>query len=277
MRTFKYYWLINPINIADEVDQIQDYQICSNSVVKEGNSPLAKEGEVFFGHLQSAIGLYNHSLWVFRNSEFLSQDEAKIFNEIFRTVSESYYNFGVSQPGFIIEESLVKQPPQVEQCNSTKTDTVVASDLGKIITLSEKLYSMNCNDSAVRYLFILEHIRDIRKSPAFVGELALWSFIEHYWGANKRKTHLDQSLSELLRSVYPDRRDQRALRDQISNVGVDLGKQYDEKVLRNILAHGKHITLVENWTEDNWNSFYEVHDRLLSIVLSAIESEIVSV
>jgi len=281
MPRFKYYWLLNPVKSIIGSEHIRGYHVCDRSIIVDGKSSLGVEGRIFFDMLQRSVGLYDHSLWVFRGDEFQSQEEANSFSDIFRIVSESFYNFKVSFPGLIIVDSntnraVVKQPPQAEAYQSIKLDTVDESDLTRVFELSEKLHSID-SEKANSFLSILDYLRDIRMSPAFVGELALWSFVEHYWSQNQGgNTDINQSLKSLLEYVYVNKTDRRDFNLLVRSVGRDLGKQYDENMLRNILAHGKHITLKENWTEDNWNNFYEVHERLLSIVLSGIEKQICS-
>lgn len=270
---------MNPVKLIIGNEHIRGYHVCDRSIIIDGRSSLGVEGRIFFDMLQRSVGLYDHSLWVFRNDEFHSQEEANSFSDIFRIVSESFYNFKVSFPGLIIVDSnsnevVVKQPPQAEAYQSIKLDTVGEDDLTRIFELSEKLHSID-SEKANNFLSILDYLRDIRSSSAFVGELALWSFVEHYWSQNQGgNTDINQSLKSLLEFVYVNKQDRRDFNLLVRNVGRDLGKQYDEHTLRNILAHGKHITLKENWTKDNWNNFYEVHERLLSIVLCGIEKQI---
>lgn len=281
MPRFKYYWLLNPVKPIIGNEHIRGYHVCDRSLVVDGRSSLGVEGRIFFDMLQRSVGLYDHSLWVFRNDQFQRQEEANSFSDIFRIVSESFYNFKVSFPGLIILDSnsnevVAKQPPQAEAYQSIELDTVNEGDLTRIFDLSEKLYSID-SEKANSFLSILDYLRDIKTSPAFVGELALWSFVEHYWSQNQGgNTDINQSLKSLLEYVYVDKQDRKDFNLLVRSVGRDLGKQYDEHMLRNILAHGKHITLKENWTKDNWNSFYEVHERLISIVLSGIEKQICS-
>lgn len=232
MRNFKYYWLLHPINMPVLTENILDYQVCSRSVVVGGGSPLGVEGKIFFDILQRSVGLFEYSLWAFRNTEFNSQEKAKEFSKIFRTVSESFYTFNVSLPGFVIEDSgaegmAIKQPPQVQQYTSIKLDALDQADLERIFRLSEKLYSMS-DDRSDRFLSILDYLRDIRNSPVFVGELALWSFVENYWAQDQGgNTDINQSLKALLEFVYVNREDRRDINLLIRNVGADLGKQYD--------------------------------------------------
>ncbi|MBR9882572.1 MAG: hypothetical protein GYB21_02490 [Oceanospirillales bacterium] len=279
MPRFKYYWLLNPVKSIVENEQVRGYHVCNRSLIVDGGSPLGMDGRIFFDMLQRSVGLYDHSLWVFRNTEFRSQEEANTFSDIFRIVSESFYTFKVSFPGFIIVDSksheiVAKQPPQAEVYQSVKIDTINEGDLVKVFELSEKLHSINSEESS-GFLSILDYLRDIKNSPVFVGELALWSFVEHYWSQNQGgNTDINQSLKSILEFVYENKQDRKDFNSLVRSVGSDLGKQYDEHMLRNILAHGKHITLKENWTKDNWSAFYEVHDRLLSIVLSGIEKQI---
>lgn len=279
MRKFKYYWLLNPVQSTIKDEHICGYHVCDSSQIVNERSSLGVAGRQFFDVLQQSTGLYNHSLWVFRNDEFQSQEEANSFSDIFRVVAESYYNFGASSPRLIIIDSnsneiIAKQPPQVEAYQSIKIDTVNEDDLTRIFKLSEKLRSIN-REKTNCFFSILDYLRDIRASPSFVGELALWSFVEHYWAQNRSgNTDIYKSLKSLLEEVYIDKQDRKDFNLLVRNVGRDLGKSYDEHILRNILAHGKHMTLKENWTENNWNNFYKVHEQLISIVLIGIENKI---
>lgn len=282
MPRFKYYWLLNPIRSDIENSNVCGYHICNRSTIVEGQSELGVEGKIFFEMLQRTFLLYDHCLWIFRTDEFECQGDANAFSKIFRTVLESFYYFKVSLPGFVIVDSssnevLAKQPPQVEEYKSSKLDTISEADLARTLLLCEKLFSMD-SEEADKFLSILDYLRDIRNAPVFVGELALWSFIEHYWSQKQDgNTDINQSLKVLLEFVYENKDDRKEINLLLRSVGTDLGKQYDEHMIRNILAHGKHITLKENWTEDNWVKFYEVHDRLLTTVVLGIEKQISAV
>ncbi|TOK15923.1 hypothetical protein CGI23_25860 [Vibrio parahaemolyticus] len=106
-------------------------------------------------------------------------------------------------------------------------------------------------------------------------ELALWSFIEHHWTPYENgKSDIKKSLKCLLEFVCVDRNEKNDFNKLVTSVGSELGSSYNEHLLRNILAHGKHFTLKEKWSNENWANFHKVHEQLLELVTRGIEKQV---
>jgi len=279
-QVFKYYWVINPVRSNIENFIHADFTTLDRTNLVNGKSPLGEHGKVFFDASHHQVSLYDHSLWVFCNEFFGTQEEAERFSNLLRMIAETLYNLKLSRPGLIIMDAdtdkiVTKQPPNFESTFSCcqLNEPVEEIELKLIFDLCKKVISLN-SEKSKEYESIFDYLRDIRRSPRFVGELALWSFLEHHWATDKADTNLDNSFKKFLEYVFDDREERREFRNKIKAVGNNLGQQYNEQKLRNILAHGKHITLSENWSDENWTSFYKVHEELFSLVLKGIEIQI---
>ncbi|MEZ8295928.1 hypothetical protein AB6D11_19080 [Vibrio splendidus] len=70
------------------------------------------------------------------------------------------------------------------------------------------------------------------------------------------------------------RKEKKAWKDKIFSIGVDLGKEYDEKHLRNMLAHGKHMSLQDGWSKSQWMTFIDVHKESMQLVIRGIKIDL---
>jgi len=276
---FQYYWIINPLKTSIKNSTCSTVKVLSSDEVIHGKSPLGEDGEIFYQMVHSNVSLYDHCLWVFSNELYESQDKANEYSRYLKIVGEALFDFQVSLPGFIVSDSKTKevtckQPPQGKIIESCALNKVEEDDLNRLITLSNTIYSLSPEHSEY-FLSIFDYLRDIRLSPLFVGELALWSFIEHHWADKKNeKTKIEKSIKNFLEYVCKTNEQKKDLNKRIKKVGQDLGHEYNEHILRNVLAHGKHFTLQERWTEDNWNNFYDIHKQLFQLVTTGIEKQV---
>ncbi|KOE06996.1 hypothetical protein ACS82_00150 [Vibrio parahaemolyticus] len=245
-----------------------------------GSSLLGEEGKVFFEFLQMNHGLYDNSLWLFLNTPFSSQEDSFNYSECFRLVGEALFHFKISSPGLIVRNSTTgdittKQPPNINQrSESCRIENVSEPDLKRLIRLTAALQGLE-HDQQKYFKSILDYLRDIRNSPLFVAELALWSFLEHHWTPGKNgKSDIRKSLKCLLEFVCVDRNEKNDFNKLVTSVGSELGSSYNEHLLRNILAHGKHFTLKEKWSNENWANFHKVHEQLLELVTRGIEKQV---
>lgn len=279
-REFLHYWVIEPIETSLNSLDVGDFSVLKGQDVIAGASLLGEEGRVFFQHIQINYGIYDSSLWLFLNTSFSSQDDAYNFSDCFTLICEALFYFKVSRPGLIIRNSLTgkietKQPPNMNQRNSVNRITnVTESDLRRLVRLINALQNLDLEKQRY-YRSIFDYLRDIRNSPLFVSELALWSFLEHHWAPDKNgKSDIRKSLKCLLEFVCDERCERNDFNKLITSVGTELGSEYNEHLLRNILAHGKHFTLKENWSNENWTNFHKVHEQLLDLVTRGVEKQV---
>ena len=222
--------------------------------------------------------MYDCSLWIFADDCFATQDKANHFSRVLRVIAEAIYDFKISHPGFIFKDKetdkcIHKELPQLKLFNSVRVNDIGEVELKRLFDICRSVLALDVENGKY-YESIFDYLRDIRLSPRFVGELALWSFLEHHWAEDKANTDVNKSLKSLLKLVFDNRKERNEFNKAIRSIGKDLGSEYDERMLRNILAHGKHFTLSEKWTDENWSNFYMVHEKLYSLVVKGIEIEI---
>lgn len=279
-REFLHYWVIEPIKTSLNSMEVGDFSVLKEQDVISGSSLLGKEGKVFFNFIQMNHGLYQNSLWLFLNTPFSSQDESYNFSDSFTLIGEALFYFKISRPGLIIRDNItrkveVKQPPNIIQRDGiSRITNITKLDLERLISLTIALQKLDFEKQQY-FKSIFDYLRDIRNSPLFVSELALWSFLEHHWSPEKNgKSDIRKSLKCLLEFVYTERNKRNDFNKLINGVGSELGREYNEHLLRNILAHGKHFTLKENWSDENWTNFHIVHEQLLELVTRGIERQV---
>ena len=277
---FVHYWVIEPIETSLASLDVENFSVLKGQDVIAGSSLLGEEGKVFFEFLQMNHGLYDNSLWIFLNTPFTSQNDSFNYSECFRLVGEALFHFKVSSPGLIVRNSATgdittKQPPNInKRTESCLIENVSEQDLKRLIRLTAALQDLE-HDQQQYYKSIFDYLRDIRNSPLFVAELALWSFIEHHWApCENGKSDIRRSLKCLLEFVFVDRKERSDFNKLVNSVGSELGSSYNEHLLRNILAHGKHFTLKEKWSNENWDNFHKVHEQLLELVTRGIEKQV---
>lgn len=276
-RKIKYYWVVNPVKSEIEKFSASGFTVFGPENVVSGNTELEAEGSNFFNLCLQRVGMYG-SLWIFADDYFETLDKAERFSKVLCVIAEAVYNFKVSRPSVMIidqetNEYITKQPPQLESCSHVKINEIGESELQRLFDICRAVIALDA-DNGRYFESIFDYLRDIRLSPRFVGELALWSFLEHHWAENKAKTDVSKSLKTLLKLVFHNREERSEFNKAIRSIGKDLGREYNEHILRNILAHGKHFTLSEKWTDENWSNFYGVHEKIYSLVVKGIEIEI---
>ncbi|CAM3882606.1 MULTISPECIES: hypothetical protein [Flavobacterium] len=271
------FWILNPLSNQINVRNYKKWRFYSSKEVIDGLSPLNELGKTFYEISHQKASLYDHCIWIFNDSEYDFNNSVKL-TDILESIVETFTCSFLSQCGSIIKHkngSITKQPANPKVIDSAKIEYLTLEKLKRIIDITEVIYENNHND----YLEIFKYLRDIKMSKPFIGQLALWSFLEHHWASKKEYSKLDSSLSKMLNIIYEGKElkhEKKKIRTAIQDVGKSLGKEYDEIHLRNILAHGKHYTLKEKWTDLEWNNFFKIHDELFELVIKGIEKEILS-
>jgi hypothetical protein len=278
VHSFKYYWVITPVNTEIVKISCNSFDVYNREALISGDTELGAEGSIFYDMCHRSESLYDHSLWIFANDEFETQENANYFSDILCVIAEALYDIKISSPGLLIfnqetSNCVTKQPPNIREGNVKKGNVINKKELEQLFSLCRSVALLD-TEKGNYFKSIFDYLRDIRRSPLFVSELALWSFLEHHWsGNNKPKTNVRTSLNTLLNTVC-EREEKRVFSKMIEAVGKDLGQDYNERVLRNILAHGKHFTLQKKWSEDNWTSFFKVHNELFSLIIRGLHREI---
>lgn len=268
------FWIINSISNFSEINnKLENWSLYTSEQLVAGKSPLGKD---VYQNVHLVTSLYNHCFWLFYKKSIINDDELFKINNVLKYVFESFSYVEVSKFGCIVskdKEFLTLSSPVFEEKYSTRKITTFDFDLIKRqLTLVDYLYDKKLKN----YISIFEYLREIKKSDFFISQLALWTFLEHHWADDKIKTDISKSLPRLLKFVFEknQKHHKNYIERLIKNIGESLGKEYNEKHLRHILAHGKHYTLKENWTNEQWQAFSEVHEKLFEIVLLGIEKEI---
>jgi len=273
------FWVLSVVKNDIQRIELLDWTVCSTIEVKKGNSPLKEFGEKFITAMLPKSSLSCSDLWLFPKQDYTADLLAK-YSHIFQAVLKSVTGALVSSDGRVISYANGgREPltiPTIEPVTSHGVMPVTESMLENAIKISDNIVMLP-RDQESQYTAVFRYLVDIRSSPVFIGELALWSFLEHRWARDKKNTGHDESLSVLLKLVYPGKDEKHNIslfNKKISAIGKSLGKDYDEKHLRNMLAHGKHSTLKDEWTNEQWRKFSEVHEQLFSIVIMGLMKEL---
>lgn len=128
----------------------------------------------------------------------------------------------------------------------------------------------------IKHNYNLEQILKIADIGDYLIELlSLWAFIEGFWNPDpSQDSKLDQSLLNMLETDYAPgkrRRDLeiRNITSAIMEQNEKLGsKKYSE--LRNILAHGKNLSIEDDWTTEQYKAIFEQRHLLFNIVIKSL-------
>lgn len=126
----------------------------------------------------------------------------------------------------------------------------------------------------------LEQVLRIANIGDYLVELlSLWAFIEGFWNPDpSQDSKLDQSLLNMLETDYAPgkrRRDPeirgvtQAILDQNTKIGV---REYSK--LRNILAHGKNLSIEDDWTTEQYKAIFEQRHLLLDVIIKSLINHI---
>jgi len=91
-----YYWVINPVKSNIEKLSVNGFTVFNREHVVSGNTALGAEGKTFFDIWHRKVSLYDHSLWVFVDECFETQDEAKLFSKTLCVITEAVYGLKIS-------------------------------------------------------------------------------------------------------------------------------------------------------------------------------------
>ena len=277
------HWMLYPVDIIKP--STSDLKLVSSEEVFAGRSPIGMIGPQMRNWAFSSASCnlaYNQSTAFYFHKIPLQLDFFK-FSHAFEVICGATLGVLVSTVGFTSQDTPLSEPqlspPERGSHPIIKINEVQVDD---VFFLTETVMSLD-KPKVDKYLSIFKFLLEIRRLLShvnFIGELALWSFIEHYFSENKKaKTSDGKSLDQLLGFVYSNsemeqKAKKKAIQAKISDIGESISKDYNEKTLRNILAHGKYLTLQEGWTEDNWTKFNEIHSELFDLVIVAIKKEI---
>jgi hypothetical protein len=287
MNKYSPYWILNPLKNELNIRNHGNWNFYTSKEVIDGTSPLKELGNKFYQISHGHVSLYDHCLWIFNSSAFDSENSNKLAR-VLKSVSETFCNSSLSQTGIIVTHkngSITKQPATPKHYDTTVEESITDEKLTRILNISESIFQ----DDLGEYLAIFEYLREIRKSKTFIRELALWSFIEQHWLQDiNSKNKLAESLKELGTKVYgekvctesksyvrfkePYKLFKKNLSALINSIGGNKDKTSD---LRNSLAHGTFFKQQKTWTEDQWNSFFNVHNFLWEMTLLGLEKEII--
>jgi hypothetical protein len=178
----------------------------------------------------------------------------------------------ISFPGEYIVSAAVFNP----SWDLVPRSKIVAST----IINEEKLKELNCllarfNESGkIRFPHFDEINRLASINDVLIEILALWAFIEGFWGENGKDLDLSGAFMNMLTSDrFPGSSkkdpDVQVLKRKIQSQNEKLGaKTYGE--LRNIIAHGSYLELEGNWSKEQWSMIYNQRDLLLHTVLYSL-------
>lgn len=273
MNKYSPYWILNPLKNNIDITNHGNWNFYTSKQVIEGESPLNDLGDKFYQFSHSHTSLYDHCLWIFNKSEFDSEN-SNMLARILKSVSETFCNSHLSQTGIIITNEnkiITKQPATPKRYESIRGENLTNEKLIRLINITESIYQKKL----IQYLAIFEYLREIKKSSTFISELALWSFIEQHWTGDSTR-QLDKSLCNLGATVY-DRKntDFITFKNNLKKLTESLsGKKNNLTELRNSLAHGTFFKQQNQWNENQWDLFFNVHNFLFEMTLLGLEKEI---
>lgn len=126
-----------------------------------------------------------------------------------------------------------------------------------------------------RYFPSIEQIYKISLvNDVFLEVLSLWAFIEGFWNTRDGESDLSESfLNMITKSLYPgskkkDLNVQLAVRKIDSQNDVLGAKTYSH--LRNLIAHGSYLELLDNWSTKQIEAIYEQREHLLKLVYQSL-------
>lgn len=126
-----------------------------------------------------------------------------------------------------------------------------------------------------RYFPSIEQIYKISLiNDVFLEVLSLWAFIEGFWNARGGESDLSESfLNMITKSLYPgskkkDVNVQLATRKIDSQNDVLGAKTYSH--LRNLIAHGAYLELLDIWNTKQIEAIYEQREHLLKLVYQSL-------
>lgn len=277
-QTYRPFWILYPLPEKILSFRNNDWAYFTGDSVREGDSPLGENGEPFLNLSMQEINAFSNCFWVFPNVEFEDSSSTLKYTKLYSNIVKCVTGCMVSKQGLVITSSDIihNQPPTPISFEHLSVSPVTTCVLNEIADLTELVWSLP-PISREHYAAIFDYLAEIRKSALFISQQALWSFLEHRWANNKGNSSHASSLDGLLKTVYPDkdmRKEKKEWKEKIFNIGVELGKEYDEKHLRNMLAHGKHMSLQDGWSKSQWTMFIDVHSDLLQLVIKGLKVDI---
>lgn len=271
----QFFWLTYP----SDTESCHELGLYTFDNIRSGQSPITDvEPLVRWAHIHlHSVASNSATRWYFPPQFGVEKSLRVKADRAFQTIARVNLGILVSSAGMMVDGNIIALPQLRTERDSHSLRSLLPYQIDESLRLTEQLFILE-ERKRERFLEIYRYLSEIRYSldhVKFIGELALWSFIEHYFSDNQSSnTDETKSLNNLLEAAVESQQERRAFRKKIGNIGKSLGKPYNEKKLRNILAHGSYITLQEGWTDDNWQAFYTAHEQLFTIVANAIRLEV---
>ncbi|WP_431166267.1 hypothetical protein [Tenacibaculum halocynthiae] len=278
MNKYSPFWVVPYISNNIDIKLYKNWIFFSSLEVIEGISPLNDKGEDFYNILRREVSLYDNCLWIFNDSKFEEEEYAKL-NIILKNSLETYLYSFISRPGIIIfykNGGFTEQPPSFENFTTGVVENVTNEKIKRILKITDFIYQRELN----HYLEIFEYLREIKKSKTFIRELALWSFVEQHW-KSKEGEYIEKSLKNMKAFIFgEDYRNEfrRSFDENLKKFNFSISnKKGNVGEIRNSLAHGSFFKNKKNWNEDDWDLFFNIHNKLFDMILLGIEKEIFEV
>ena len=120
---------------------------------------------------------------------------------------------------------------------------------------------------------VLEEIYKITEiNEVLIELLALYSFIEGFWHNQRGKSHLDKSISAMLKDYVPQREEKSKIKDIKDEIKSQNELFNESKIdtMRNILAHGMYKSQEDSWSNEQWAAIYEQRNLIIELVIDSL-------
>lgn len=270
------YWITQNLKSIEYSYQENDLSLFTFEQVWEGKSPLKKLGKDILNHFIITKMSPFKEVFIFPKESIGSEISHKV-GQIFPLICRIKNDNALSGHGTISfsndDESNDYQPPQIQSQDDIHTSRLLVMEeaeenfaLSKLIASSPKYSEYFCQ---------LSYLKELRCTDPFLGYLGLWSFIEIEWAEKITRTDIKQSLKNLLEQVYATNKgSKKEFNSRLHAISIKVGASFDERSIRNLLAHGKYHVARNNWQATDNVEFHSIHDKLFTIMFTGLEQKI---
>lgn len=271
------YWITQNLRTIPDSLEAKELIFFTTSQVIDGKSPLGTHGKNIL--YQSVIRdmTPNKEVWIFPKTP-LDCEVAHRVGQLFRLITKIKNDLNMTKSGTLLytdSEVNVVQPPQYENYRGTcSLREFNVEDADKAFKLSRWISS---SPDYIKHLIQFNYLKELRCTDPFLGYLGLWSFIEIEWSKTPNKTDLQASMKNLLQQYF--QKNKVAKKDfnaRLKSISLKVGEIFDERSIRNLLAHGKYHYAMETWEPEDNTEFHNIHDELFAIMFSSLEQRILS-
>jgi len=271
------YWLTQNLISTPDISETNELNIFTTTQVIEGVSPLGEHGKnIVYQSVIKDMTPYNE-IWLFPKKPLDSEISHRV-GELFRLITKIKNDLNMTKSGtllYIDNAFNVVQPPQYENFRGAcSLRNFNIEDADKAFKLSKWISS---SPDYIKHLNQFNYLKELRCTDPFLGYLGLWSFIEIEWSKTPNKTVLSASLKNLFGQFFEgNRKAKKDFTSRLKTISEKVGDICGEKIIRNLLAHGKYHYAIETWEPEDNTEFHSIHDELFAIMFSSLEQKILT-